>query len=206
MEKSKIDEQRLLLLEARAGDLKSLDSLMESLKPTVTRIARSYFLTNGDSSDLIQEGMIGLYKAFLNYRLDSPVSFEQYATTCIRRQVISAVRSSLNQKNMPLNQYIGIGAQGGLMIENGDEIEDDDFEYVLPSEELTPEEKVLLIERTQELEKQIKSTLSEFELVVLNKYLRGESYKEIAKSLDKNEKSIDNAIMRIKTKLKFLED
>lgn len=205
MEKSKIDEQRLLLLEARAGNGVALDKLMESLKPTVTRIARGYFLTNGDSSDLIQEGMIGLYKAFLNYNLDSPVTFEQYASTCIRRQVISAVRASLNQKNLPLNKYIGIGAQGGLMVRQNEE-NDDDYEYVLPSEELTPEEKVLLIEHTQELQKKIKETLSDFELAVLNRYLRGESYKEIATSLDKNEKSIDNAIMRIKSKLKFLED
>lgn len=205
MEKSKIDEQRLLLLEARAGSSSALDKLMESLKPTVTRIARGYFLTNGDSSDLIQEGMIGLYKAFLNYNLDSPVTFEQYATVCIRRQVVSAVRTSLSQKNLPLNKYIGIGAQGGLIIKPQDDENEDDFEYILPSEELTPEEKVLLLERTRELEKKIKKALSEFELAVLNRYLRGESYKEIAISLDKNEKSIDNAIMRIKSKLKFLE-
>lgn len=207
MSKKDIDAQRLLLLQARAGDSRALDELMTSLRPMVTRIARGYFLTNGDSSDLIQEGMLGLYKAFLNYNLDSPVSFDAYAAICIRRQVISAVRSSLSKKNMPLNQYIGIGAQGGLIVEHPEQFdEDEDFEFPLPSEELSPEERVVLYERTRELQERIKSVLSDFELQVLRQYLHGASYREIAKSLDKNAKSIDNAIMRIRTKLKFLEE
>ena len=84
--------------------------------------------------------------------------------------------------------------------------EDDDFEYALPSEELSPEERVVLYERTRELQERIKSNLSDFELQVLRQYLRGASYREIANSLDKSEKSVDNAIMRIRNKLKFLEE
>ena len=126
MDKTQIDEQRLLLLDARAGDTKALDELMERLRPMVTRISRGYFLTNGDSSDLIQEGMLGLYKAFLNYKLDSPVSFEHYAQTCVRRQIINAVRASLSKKNMPLFGYIGIGSQGGLMLSQHETDDDDD--------------------------------------------------------------------------------
>ena len=207
LSKKDIDAQRLLLLQARAGDSRALDELMTSLRPMVTRIARGYFLTNGDSSDLIQEGMLGLYKAFLNYNLDSPVSFDAYAAICIRRQVISAVRSSLSKKNMPLNQYIGIGAQGGLIVEHPEQFdEDEDFEFPLPSEELSPEERVVLYERTRELQERIKSVLSDFELQVLRQYLHGASYREIANSLDKSEKSVDNAIMRIRNKLKFLEE
>ena len=115
----------------------------------------------------------------------------------------SVVRASLSQKNQPLNQYIGIGAQGGLILEGGDP----DLEYnTLKSDELSPEERVMLVERTRELKKRIKEVLSDFELEVLKKYLTGASYREIAKSLDKTEKSIDNAIMRIKNKLKFLEE
>ena len=196
-----IDKQRLLLLEARAGDARALDELMNDLRPMVKTIARGYFLTNGDTADLIQEGMIGLYKAFLSYDLESKATFSTYASICIRRQMISAVRTSLSQKNLPLNQYIGIGAQGGLILDGGEQ----DLEYTLPSEELSPEERVMLVERTREIKKQIKATLSAFELEVLGKYLAGASYKEIAKSLDKTEKSIDNAITRIKNKLKFLE-
>ena len=203
MSKKDIDKQRLLLLQARAGNTRALDELMSDLKPMVTTIARGYFLTNGDTADLIQEGMIGLYKAFLNYDLNSKVSFDTYASICIRRQMISAVRASLSQKNQPLNQYIGIGAQGGLILESGDP----DLEYnTLKSDELSPEERVMLVERTRELKKRIKEALSDFELEVLKKYLTGASYREIAKSLDKTEKSIDNAIMRIKNKLKFLEE
>ncbi len=196
-----IDKQRLLLLEARAGDARALDELMNDLRPMVKTIARGYFLTNGDTADLIQEGMIGLYKAFLSYDLESKATFSTYASICIRRQMISAVRTSLSQKNLPLNQYIGIGAQGGLILDGGEQ----DLEYTLPSEELSPEERVMLVERTREIKKRIKATLSAFELEVLGKYLAGASYREIAKSLDKTEKSIDNAITRIKNKLKFLE-
>ena len=196
-----IDKQRLLLLEARAGDARALDELMNDLRPMVKTMARGYFLTNGDTADLIQEGMIGLYKAFLSYDLESKATFSTYASICIRRQMISAVRTSLSQKNLPLNQYIGIGAQGGLILDGGEQ----DLEYTLPSEELSPEERVMLVERTREIKKRIKATLSAFELEVLGKYLAGASYREIAKSLDKTEKSIDNAITRIKNKLKFLE-
>jgi len=196
-----------LLSKARNGDELALEQIMISLKPMVNRIARGYFLTNGDSADLIQEGMIGVYKAILSYKLDSEVGFVTFASTCVRRQMISAVRVSLNKKNLPLSSYIGIGGQGGLIVDklNTEDTEDDDFEYMIPSEELTPEERVMLHERNVELNKRIDEVLSDFEKSVLSHYLNGESYKQIAKLLDKNEKSIDNAIVRIKSKLKFLE-
>ncbi len=190
------------MLQARAGDTEALEQLMNEFKPLVTKIARKFFLLNGDDADLIQEGMIGLYKAFLNYRLDSDSSFEAYAITCIRRNVISAVRASLTQKNQPLNTSLGLGAQGGLDINDEDMTE---FEIALPSEELSPEEKMMQNEQRKEIWATIKQNLSEYEFLVLKLYLNGESYKEIAKQLDKNEKSIDNAIVRIKSKLKILE-
>jgi RNA polymerase sporulation-specific sigma factor len=143
----------------------ALEEIMLSLKPMVNRLARGYFLTNGDNADLIQEGMIGLYKAILNYKLDSEVNFVTYTSTCVRRQMISAVRVSLNKKNLPLSSYIGIGGQGGLIVENIDsqEGEDDEIEYTIPSEDLTPEERVMLIERNAELKKRIDEALSGFE-------------------------------------------
>ena len=202
------DEQRELIKRAREGNDDALEELLITLKPMVYRLARGYFLTNGDSADLIQEGMIGVYKAFLSYDLNSDVSFSSFASTCVRRQMISAVRISLSKKNLPLNQYVGIGVQGGLIIENDniESTEDDEFEYMIPSLELTPEERMLLHERNVELRKYIKENLSEFEQHVLKLYLEGESYKQIAKLLDKNEKSVDNAIVRIKSKLKILEN
>ncbi len=201
------EKQRELIKRARNGDNEALDELLITLKPMVSKLARGYFLTNGDSADLIQEGMIGVYKAFLSYDLESDVSFSSFAATCVRRQMISAVRVSLNKKNLPLNQYVGIGVQGGLIVEkdNIESTDDDDFEYMIPSVELTPEERMLLHERDVELRKYIEENLSEFEQKVLKLYLDGESYKQIAKLLDKNEKSVDNAIVRIKSKLKFLE-
>ncbi len=196
------------LSKARNGDEEAIEDIMLALKPMVNRLARSYFLTNGDSADLIQEGLIGLYKAILSFNLDSEVNFPSYAATCVRRQMISAVRTSLNKKNLPLNSYIGIGAQGGLLVDSPreDDFDEDEIEYMIPSEELTPEERLELIERNTELNKRIEEALSEFERNVLSLYLNGESYKQIAKLLDKNEKSIDNAIVRIKSKLKFLEN
>ena len=202
------DDYKQKLAKARDGDEDAIEEIMLSLKPMVNRLARGYFLTNGDSADLIQEGLIGLYKAILSFNLDGEVSFPTYAATCVRRQMISAVRTSLNKKNLPLNSYIGIGAQGGLLMDNPheDEFDDEEIEYMIPSEELTPEERLELIDRNNELNRRIEEALSEFERNVLTLYLNGESYKQIAKLLDKNEKSIDNAIVRIKSKLKFLEN
>ena len=200
MNKEKNDYYRLLLLQAKAGDNQSLDKLLNEFKPMVTRVARSYFLNDRDQADLVQEGMIGLYKAFLNYDILSDTSFYSYAYTCVYRQIISAVRSSLNQKNAPLSTYLSLEAQNEMLDDDDNEVE---LEF--PSQELTPEQVYDLRERKKELYEKIKKELSEFEMRVLKLYLQGKSYKDIANQLDKNEKSIDNAIVRIKSKLKFLE-
>ena len=200
MNKERNDYYRLLLLQAKAGDNKSLDKLFDEFKPMVTRVARSYFLNDRDQADLVQEGMIGLYKAFLNYDMTSETSFYSYAYTCVYRQIISAVRSSLNQKNAPLSAYLSLETQNEILDDDDEEVELD-----FPSQDLTPEQVYDLHEREKELYQEIKQHLSEFELKVLRLYLKGKSYKDIANQLDKNEKSIDNAIVRIKGKLKFLE-
>lgn len=196
MVKNKDDDYRLLLLEAKAGNEASLERLLDELKPMVNSIARRYFLNGGDTADLVQEGMVGLYKAFLNYdiTLDSP--FYPYAKRCVASQVISAVRSSMAQKNSPLSEYTSL-SQFALN-------EEEDTEG-FPSEDQTPEEIFENREHNIELSKSIKKSLSDFEWQVLKLFLAGYSYKYIAKQLDKNEKSIDNAIVRIKSKLKYLE-
>ncbi len=199
MNKEKNDKHRLLLLKAKAGDSKSLESLFAEFKPLVNQIARTYFLNDRDQTDLMQEGMIGLYKAFLNFDITTQNSFYTYAKVCISRQILSAVRSSLNQKNAPLSNCISLYSQ--TLNEEGETEEIIDF----PSQDLTPEQVYEINEKEKELKSQIKKTLSTFELTVLNLYLQGKSYKEISNKLDKNEKSIDNAIVRIKSKLKFLE-
>ncbi len=186
-----------LVLKSRSGDDASLICLFEDLKPMVNQVARRYFLTGGDQSDLIQEGMIGLYKALQHYDIDSGQPFFPYAKRCVKSQVISAVRHDMALKSTPL-------ALSSSLTELTFE-DDDETDIGIPSDELTPEEKLERRENAVELDRMIHSVLSEFEWSVLKLFLAGCSYKFIANRLDKNEKSVDNAIMRIKNKLKFLE-
>ncbi len=196
MEGEKNNYYRLLLLEAKAGDEAKLEILFNELKPMVASVARHYFLNGGEEADLIQEGMIGLYKAFLSYDITKDYPFYPYAKKCVSSQVISAVRSSLALKNSVLREYVSLS--------DFNINEADDTEGFRSSEE-TPAEIFERRERANELSRAIKEVLSVFEWRVLELFLAGESYKNIAKILDKKPKSIDNAIVRIKSKLKFLE-
>jgi len=193
---------RDLVLRARAGDERALIELFEALKPMVNSIARRYFLHGGDQADLTQEGMIGLYKALQNYDTSANQPFYPYAKKCVSSQVISAVRHSMTLKSTPLNEYASLSQ---LAFEDEDEDDGVSGEELTPSEELTPDETLEQRERSAELSREVKKVLSEFELSVLKLFLAGYSYKFIANTLDKNEKSVDNAIVRIKSKLKFLE-
>ena len=194
---NKNEYYRDLILLARSGDEYSLTRLFEELKPMVNSVARRYFLNGGDQSDLVQEGMIGLYKALQNYDADSTQPFYPYAKKCVMSQVISAVRHSMTLKSSPLSEYASL-SQFAI----GDDEEDNEG---IPSEDLTPDQTLELRERNAELSRQVRKVLSEFEWTVLKLFLAGYSYKFIANQLDKNQKSVDNAIVRIKNKLKFLE-
>lgn len=187
---------RELVIRARAGDEESLTELFTELKPMVNGVARRYFLNGGDQSDLVQEGMIGLYRALQNYDIESTQPFYPYARKSVLNQVISAIRHGMALKNSPLIDSFSLN-----QITSGEESD----ATVLASEELTPSEIFELRERREELYKKIRAVLSEFEWQVLKLFLAGYSYKIIANQLDKNEKSVDNAIVRIKNKLKFLE-
>ena len=194
--------ERMLLLRARAGDNVALEELLNSFRPMVNRIARGYFLNNGDEDDLAQEGMIGLYKAFLTYDISGNVSFNTFAYLCIKRQVMQTVRSSLSAKNAPLNNYLSIDPFGSINVGGGED--EEETEFYIPSDSPNPEDNVIKKERLNELSNQIKQALSEYEYKVLSLYLKGFSYKQISLALDKNTKSVDNAIERIKDKLQFL--
>ena len=185
-----------LLRAAKGGDASSLEKLFLDLKPMVNSVARRYFLNGGDQADLVQEGMVGLYKAFLNFDINSDLPFYPYAKKCVSSQVISAVRSSMALKNTPLTDYTSLSRFA---------LNEEDDSEGYPSEERTPEQILEERERGRELSSIIKKVLSDFEWNVLKLFLKGYSYKNIAIELDKNEKSIDNAIVRIKSKLKFLE-
>ncbi|MBQ7602926.1 MAG: sigma-70 family RNA polymerase sigma factor [Clostridia bacterium] len=195
------EEDRMLLMQARSGDKIALENLLNKFRPMVNRITRGYFLTNGDDDDLAQEGMIGLYKAFLTYEINSDVAFGTFAYLCVKRQVLQAVRSSMSAKNSPLSNYLSIDPHGSINM--GDD-EDEEGAYYIPSDSPSPEENFLTKESMNELNIKIKSVLSDYEYSVLLLYLKGFSYKQISLTLDKNPKSVDNAIGRIRDKLQFL--
>lgn len=193
-----------LLKKAKSGDAKSLEKLLEMFKPTVNSIARGCFLVGGDIDDLVQEGMIGLYKAILSYEKNENTKFSTYAYVCIKRQVLEAIRASKRFKNLPLNNsYISINNQGMLVLK-AEQDEDDEDGVFLTSLAPSPLESFLVHEQELKLTEKIKSLLSEFEYGVLALYLKGFSYADIAQKVGKDNKSVDNAISRIKTKLQAI--
>lgn len=201
-----MDENQLLSL-AKAGDEISLTNLMNKYKPLVAKLARKYFLINSSLDDLIQEGMLGLFKAFRSYKLGAEASFKTYATLCINRQIQTAITTNNRNKNIPLNTYFSINNQGKILlsVKTDDGEEDEDNGFFIPSNDLTPEESVLFREKLSELNAQINKQLSSFEKKVLHFYIKGLNYVEIAKLLKKEPKSIDNALSRIKIKLRELK-
>ena len=190
----------IIIEMAQKRDDSAMTYLMEKYKSLVRKKARPLFLIGGDKDDLIQEGMIGLYKAVCNYSNDREASFRTFAEMCISRQIYSAIKSSNRRKNMPLNTYISIYApefnincssnDGGFML--------DMFNIT----EKNPEEIIIDKENEGFLQKQLFKKLSGMEKEVLNKYLNGMTYQEIALEMDKTPKSIDNALQRIKSKMK----
>ena len=171
------------------GESKISDYLMEKYKGTVKKRARAMYLIGGETDDLIQEGMIGLFKAVQDYRPDREASFRTFAGLCIDRQLYSAVKNSTRQKHIPLNSYVSLseeeesGSLEGLWSEN-------------------PEALVIDRETTGILEKEISRALSPMENKVLDYYLRGYGYVQIAEIMGKTPKSIDNALQRIRGKIR----
>lgn len=196
-----------LIIKARSGDSKCLDELIGRYVPLVNRIARKYFLIGAGTDDLVQEGMIGLYKAYLGYKIESVASFKTFANLCVTRYIQTAVKLSNRDKNLPLNTYFSINNQGMVVITSGSS-EDDEEEggIYISSSSLSPEESAIADERLNEINQEIEKILSGYEKEVLKQYIEGHNYIEIAKVLDKEPKSIDNALSRIKMKLKFLRE
>ncbi len=188
-----------LSFKAQNGDEISVNELLKKYKSLVNQIARSYFLTGGDIEDIVQEGMIGLYKAIMNYKKDKTASFKTFASTCIKHQIQSAVRIASSEKNKILSSALPI------MEQLNNEEDDEKSEIVFPSDLPSPDDKILEKERIQEIIKHIHNTLSPLEFKVLNLYLKGYNYSEISKLGNISKKSIDNALSRIKNKLSFLK-
>ena len=176
------------------GDELALEYLIERYKYFVRSKARSYFLVGADHEDIIQEGMIGLYKAARDYKEES--SFRSFAELCITRQMITAIKTATRQKHIPLNSYVSLSEP--LYDDNEDKTLVD---MLAARKTIDPEEMFLRREKNEMLNAEIESKLSDLEKTVLSLYLGGMNYHEIAAELSRTPKSIDNALQRIKNKL-----
>lgn len=182
-----------LIVRLQKGEKEISDYLMEKYKEFVRKKARAVYLIGGETDDLIQEGMIGLFKAVQDYRSEKETSFRTFAGLCIDRQLYSAIQSSNRQKHLPLNSYVSLSQAG--------EAEDLEGRW---SE--NPEAVVIDQERTRILKEEIKKVLSPMENKVLAYYMQGYGYVKIAKLLGKNPKSIDNALQRIRGKIRACKE
>ena len=200
----KIAKDEELVLMAQNGDDAAQEYLLDKYKSLVRAKSRAYFLIGADSEDIIQEGMIGLYKAVRDYNEEKNASFRSFAELCVNRQMITAIKAATRQKHQPLNSYVSLNKP---VYEEESEQTYMDFLQSDSSALLNPETLLIGQENKHFLEDQMVKNLSSFETRVLVLYLQGRSYFEIAHVLDKPEKSIDNALQRVKKKLeKFLEE
>lgn len=182
--------------EAKTGNPYAMEYLISKYKNFVKGKARTYFLVGADKEDIIQEGMIGLFKAARDYNREKLSSFKAFAELCITRQIITAIKTATRQKHIPLNSYISLNKP----------IYDEDCDRTLldvisEAKIEDPEELVINSEELCLMENKILELLSDLEWKVLMAYLDGKSYQEIAKELHRHEKSIDNALQRVKRKL-----
>jgi RNA polymerase sporulation-specific sigma factor len=184
----------------QAGDQPAIDFLLEKYKYLVRSKAKALFLIGGDKDDLIQEGMIGLYKAIRDYQANKDNTFFNFADLCISRQIYSAIKASNRKKNIPLNTYISLytPAYGENMDADDKEVLVDIIQQKYVS---NPEELVIDKENTSMIEYELVRRLSDLEKQVLDLYMQDLKYLQIAEVLKKEPKTIDNALTRIKTKL-----
>ena len=190
------DEQ--LLRKLREGECDITDYIMDKYKYLVRKKAKAMYLLGGENDDLIQEGMIGLFKAVRDYDINQKNSFYSFADLCISRQMYTAIKLSQRQKHMPLNSYVSL-------YERKEDVNEEKqqplIELLQAEKENNPEELFLDKEYFLMLEQELKERLSDLEGRVLHLHLMGEDYRSIAKLLDKSPKSIDNALQRIKKKM-----
>lgn len=188
------DEQLISLIHE--GDNDALAYLIQKYRSFVRAKARAYFLIGADREDIIQEGMIGLYNAVQYFRPERLVSFRAFADLCVTRQMITAIKAATRQKHTPLNTYISLDKP--MYAEEPNRTLLDVLSSVSDSD---PAERLINEEKTREIEKKLASLLSNLEKEVLALYLEGCSYREISKQLNRKERSIDNALQRVKKKL-----
>ena len=186
---------------AQQGDGQALAYLLNKYKNFVRSKARSYFLIGADHEDIVQEGMIGLYKAIRDFQPERLASFRSFAELCVKRQIITAIKAATRQKHVPLNSYVSLNKP------LYDEESDRTLMDVIEGRVTNPEDLYISQEDLNRIQTQISEVLSDLERRVLEAFMDGKSYQEIAELLGRHVKSIDNALQRVKRKLfKFRED
>jgi len=196
--KPRVQPEDLYLVSlAKRGEKGATDQLIKRYQGFVRLKASSYFLVGGDSDDLIQEGMVGLYKAIRDYRTDRESSFRNFAELCITRQIITAVKTATRNKHAPLNQYVSFGQSPAANGESETTIEE-----ILPGPTaFDPVNQAISSEELGSLVGHLRSTLSDMESSVLGYYLEDRSYEEVALLLGCDTKTVDNALQRVKRKV-----
>jgi RNA polymerase sporulation-specific sigma factor len=180
----------VLIERLRQGENDITDYILEKYKPLVRRCTNAMYLMGGETEDLIQEGMIGLFKAIRDYSAEHEVSFFAFAKLCINRQLYSAIEASNRKKHMPLNSYVSLSEQG---------------ESLVHPQAQDPEQLVIEQELMEEYKRRLAGMLSGMEQQVLDLYLEGKNYTQIAAQMGKTPKSIDNALQRIRHKIKQIK-
>jgi RNA polymerase sporulation-specific sigma factor len=183
------------------GESEALDFLIQKYRNFVRAKARSYFLIGADKEDIVQEGMIGLYKAIRDFKEDKLSSFKAFAELCITRQIITAIKTATRQKHIPLNSYVSLDKP--IYDEESDRTL---MDVISGAKVMDPEELIINQEEFDNIEVKMSELLSDLERKVLALYLDGQSYQEISEELNRHVKSIDNALQRVKRKLeRYLE-
>ena len=195
-----LDDDMLVEL-VHKGESEALDYLIQKYRNFVRAKARTYFLIGADKEDIVQEGMIGLYKAIRDFRDDKLTSFKAFAELCITRQIITAIKTATRQKHIPLNSYVSLDKP--IYDEESDRTL---LDVISGTKILNPEELIINQEEFDDIELKMAELLSDLERRVLALYLDGQSYQEISEELNRHVKSIDNALQRVKRKLeRYLE-
>ncbi len=182
------------------GDKSATEYIFNKYKNFVKAVVRMYFLVGADRDDVVQEGMIGLFKAIRDFDETKQTSFKSFAEMCVKRQVLTAIKNATRQKHMPLNSYISL-SKPSYNDENSDETL---IDILTGTDSIDPEELFIGKENIEILGVKIEENLSKLEKQVLSMYLKGVSYQEIAKIMERPPKSIDNALQRVKKKLEKL--
>jgi RNA polymerase sporulation-specific sigma factor len=192
-----IETDEVLVERARSGDDRAIETLLQRYRHYARAKARTYFLAGADKEDIVQEGMIGLFKGIRDFRSDKKAAFRAFAELCISRQIITAIKTASRHKHFPLNSYVSLNKP----IHAGDEQERSIGETLMQRGVSDPAELVISAEEVAHIRESMGLLLSDLETEVLQLYMDGKSYQEIADMLGRHVKSIDNALQRIKRKL-----